>query len=79
MTEPNPLLSQLSDAEFRAEAIRREQAAEQAADRQRKLEYDERQAEYHAANIVKANELGISVQQLEEAMDYADEVRDERW
>jgi len=33
----------------------------------------------HQADLRKAAELGITVAQLEDAMQYADEVRDERW
>jgi len=43
------------------------------------LEYQMRQGEYHQADLRKAAELGITVAQLEDAMQYADEVRDERW
>lgn len=72
-------LKDVSDKEFRAEAARRERAASAAYQRQRSLEYDIRHAEYHTADVEKAAELGITIEQLEAAMAWADNVRDDRW
>jgi len=72
-------LKDIPDKEFSAESYRRKQAADAAYQQKLAQQYRERAAQYHQEDLEKAAEIGITVEQLEDAMCYAAEVADDRW
>jgi hypothetical protein len=79
MSETPIDLASISPEDFTREAQRRGKEARDAHSRQVHLEYEMRQAKYAEQDRAKAAEIGITVDQLREAMDWADEIRDDRW